>query len=160
MQQLTNLRLMFVLYSVIVISTMVRKQMLLQCVKKSRYEQINKITLFFERKSSPLILFLKQMFEDKFAKLPDEPAISNFDIDSSSITARNNGLLPARKRKRHSSKHNSSAGGGHTSSMITSSDDGLSSEESSNEIEVSRENTLKQLHSLQEQVDDAFFHSN
>lgn len=95
---------------------------------------------------------VEQMFEDKFAKLPDEPAISNFDIDSSSITARNNGLLPARKRKRHSSKHNSSAGGGHTSSMITSSDDGLSSEESSNEIEVSRENTLKQLHSLQEQV--------
>jgi len=96
--------------------------------------------------------FFKQMFEDKFAKLPDEPPTSNFDIESSSINARNNGLLPARKRKRHSSKHNSSAGG-HTSSMITSSDDGLSSDESSDDIEVSRENTLKQLHSLQEQVD-------
>jgi len=94
---------------------------------------------------------VEQMFEDKFAKLPDEPPTSNFDIESSSINARNNGLLPARKRKRHSSKHNSSAGG-HTSSMITSSDDGLSSDESSDDIEVSRENTLKQLHSLQEQV--------
>jgi hypothetical protein len=89
------------------------------------------------------------MFEDKFAKLPDEPAITNFDIDSS---RNNNGLLSARKRKRHSSsKHNSSIGG-HTSSMITSSDDGLSSDESSDEIENNRENTLRQLYSLQEQV--------
>lgn len=100
------------------------------------------------------------MFEDKFAKLPDEPAPTNLDIDPSNM--RNNGLVPssssttataaaARKRKRHSSKHNSSAGG-HTSSMITSSDDGLSSDESADETENTRENTLRQLYSLQEQV--------
>jgi len=99
-------------------------------------------------------IFFKQMFEDKFAKLPEEPAIINFDIDPSSSTTRNNGLLSqtsARKRKRHSSKHNSSAGG-HTSSMVTSSDDGVSSDESSDDIENNRENTLRQLYSLQEQV--------
>jgi len=94
---------------------------------------------------------VEQMFEDKFAKLPEEPAIINFDIDPTSSNARNNGLLSARKRKRHSSKHNSSAGG-HTSSMITSSDDGASSDESSDVIENNRENTLQQLYSLQEQV--------
>jgi hypothetical protein len=94
------------------------------------------------------------MFEDKFSKLPEEPAITHFDIDPSSLTARNNGLLSqssTRKRKRHSSKHNSSAGG-HTSSMITSSDDGVSSDESSDDIENNRENTLRQLYALQEQV--------
>ena len=91
------------------------------------------------------------MFEDKFAKLPDEPAMINFDLDPSSSNVRNNGLPSARKRKRHSSKHNSSAGG-HTSSMITSSDDGLSSDESADEIENNRDNTLRQLYSLQEQV--------
>jgi len=94
------------------------------------------------------------MFEDKFSKLPEEPAITHFDIDPSSLTARNNGLLSqssTRKRKRHSLKHNSSAGG-HTSSMITSSDDGVSSDESSDDIENNRENTLRQLYALQEQV--------
>lgn len=88
------------------------------------------------------------MFEDKFAKLPDEPPMSTVDLDSS---VRNNGLSSQRKRKRHSSKHNSSAGG-HTSSMITSSDDGLSSDESADEIEQNRDGTLRQLYSLQEQV--------
>jgi hypothetical protein len=94
------------------------------------------------------------MFEDKFAKLPEEPAITHLDIDLSSSNVRNNGLLTqssTRKRKRHSSKHNSSAGG-HTSSMITSSDDGATSDESSDDIENNRENTLRQLYSLQEQV--------
>jgi hypothetical protein len=76
----------------------------------------------------------------------------NFELDpSSSSNARNNGLLSTRKRKRHSSKHNSSAGG-QTSSMITSSDEALSSDESSDDIENNRENTLRQLHTLQEQV--------
>ena len=74
--------------------------------------------------------------------------MSTLDLDPN---VRNNGLSSQRKRKRHSSKHNSSAGG-HTSSMITSSDDGLSSDESADEIEHSRDNTLRQLYSLQEQV--------
>jgi hypothetical protein len=96
------------------------------------------------------------MFEDKFAKLPDEPPMINFDLDQSSSNARNNGLLSTRKRKRHSSKHNSSAGG-HTSSMITSSDEGLSSDESSDDIDNNRESTIRQLYSLQEQVNKKFF---
>ncbi|CAF0868296.1 unnamed protein product [Adineta steineri] len=103
---------------------------------------------------------VEQLFEDKFAKLPDEPAITHIDIDplptTSSTNARNNGLMSStssttRKRKRHSSKHNSSAGG-HTSSMITSSDDGASSDDSAEETENTRENTLRQLYALQEQV--------
>ncbi|UJR31272.1 hypothetical protein I4U23_018772 [Adineta vaga] len=99
---------------------------------------------------------VEQMFEDKFAKLPDEPPITHIDTDPPSSSARNNGLVPpssstVRKRKRHSSKHNSSAGG-HTSSMITSSDDGASSDENVDETENTRENTLRQLYSLQEQV--------
>jgi len=36
--------------------------------------------------------------------------------------------------------------------MITSSDDGATSDESSDDIENNRENTLRQLYSLQEQV--------
>lgn len=95
------------------------------------------------------------MFEDKFSKLPEDLPISNVDNDPNSSVIRNNGLPSARKRKRHSSKHNSSAGGGvggHTSSLITSSDEGGSSDDSSDEIDNSRENTLQQLYSLQEQV--------
>ncbi|CAF1426806.1 unnamed protein product [Adineta ricciae] len=97
---------------------------------------------------------VEQMFEDKFAKLPDEPPITHTDTDPTTSSSRNNGLgssSAVRKRKRHSSKHNSSAGG-HTSSMITSSDDGASSDDSAEESENTRENTLRQLHSLQEQV--------
>ena len=94
------------------------------------------------------------MFEDKFAKLPEESSSTHLDIDPSPSNIRNNGLLSstARKRKRHSSKHNSSAGGGHTSSLISSSDDGLSSDESSDDVDNNRENTLRQLYTLQEQV--------
>lgn len=94
------------------------------------------------------------MFEDKFAKLPDEPPITHLDTDPPTSSSRNNGLgssSAVRKRKRHSSKHNSSAGG-HTSSMITSSEDGASSDDSAEEPENTRENTLRQLYSLQEQV--------
>ncbi|CAF1932643.1 unnamed protein product [Rotaria magnacalcarata] len=96
---------------------------------------------------------VEQMFEDKFAKVPEESSTTHLEIDPSLSNIRNNGLTSstARKRKRHSSKHNSSAGG-HTSSIITSSDDGASSNDSSDEIDNSRENTLQQLYTLQEQV--------
>ena len=96
------------------------------------------------------------MFEDKFAKLPEESSMTSTEIDPAISNARNNGLVSSstsktRKRKRRSSKHNSSAGG-HTSSMRTSSDDDASTDESSDDIENNRENTLRQLYSLQEQV--------
>ncbi|CAF0807672.1 unnamed protein product [Rotaria sordida] len=101
---------------------------------------------------------VEQMFEDRFAKLPEDLSTTHIDIDPlPSNTRNNNGLLTSstssstRKRKRHSSKHNSSAGG-HTSSIITSSDDGQSSDDSSDDIDNTRENTLQQLYSLQEQV--------
>ena len=91
------------------------------------------------------------MFEDKFAKLPEESTAACLEIGPLTSGGRNNGLSSTRKRKRRSSKHNSSAGG-HASSIITSSDDGLSSDESSANIDHNRENTLQQLYSLQEQV--------
>jgi hypothetical protein len=51
------------------------------------------------------------MFENKYAKLPDEPPMTNMDVDtvSSATAARNNGPVPAsaRKRSRISSKNHS-----------------------------------------------------
>ena len=99
------------------------------------------------------------MFKDKYSNLPDEPVMkyNEMDTPSSSAGPRNNGLSSSssstRKRKRHSSKHNSSAGGGHTSSLVTSSDDNASSDESSDDPDTSPDNTLRQLRSLQEQVE-------
>lgn len=102
-----------------------------------------------------LSYFLQQMFEDQYAKLPEEPAVKPADVDSlmSSTNVQKNGLSTntVRKRKRQSSKHNSSAGG-QTSSLMSSSDDDLSSDESSDDLEHGREDTLQQLRSLQEQV--------
>lgn len=98
---------------------------------------------------------VEQMFEDQYAKLPEEPAVKPADVDSlmSSTNVQKNGLSTntVRKRKRQSSKHNSSAGG-QTSSLMSSSDDDLSSDESSDDLEHGREDTLQQLRSLQEQV--------
>ena len=100
------------------------------------------------------------MFENKFAKLPDEPAMSNVENDplpsSVSHPVRNNGPVPSftRKRSRISSKNHSHSGvTGQHSSMVTSSDEGGSSEESSgDEMQVNDENTLRQLRVLQDQV--------
>jgi len=102
---------------------------------------------------------VEQMFEDQYAKLPEEPTVKPAEIDffpSTSSTSRNNGhgaptSSSGRKRKRPSSKHNSSAGG-QTSSMISSSDDEFSSDESSDNLENSREDTVRQLRALQDQV--------
>ena len=97
------------------------------------------------------------MFEDKYARLPEEPPMKPADLNPMPPTAgiRNNGLgtTSVRKRKRHSSKHNSSAGGGQTSSVISSSEDDISSGESSDDLDTSREDTVRQLRSLQEQVE-------
>jgi len=106
------------------------------------------------------------MFENKYAKLPDEPPppppappITNLDIDPSSSTnvVRNNGPVPSSTRKR---SRNSSKNLGMTapqSSMITSSDDGGSSEESSgDDMQTNDENTLRQLRVLQDQVNILF----
>jgi hypothetical protein len=96
------------------------------------------------------------MFENKYAKLPDEPPITNVENDpvSSVSTVRNNGPLPpsAGKRIRNTSKNNVGISG-QQSSMITSSDDGGSSDESSgDDMQVNDENTLRQLRVLQDQI--------
>jgi hypothetical protein len=98
------------------------------------------------------------MFENKYAKLPDEPPMTNMDVDtvSSATAARNNGPVPAsaRKRSRISSKNHSNLSlTGQHSSMITSSDEGGSSDESSgDDMQTNDENTLRQLRVLQDQV--------
>ena len=57
------------------------------------------------------------MFENKYAKLPDEPAITNVEIDPSSSTMHVIMVQyqsSTRKRSRfHSSKHNVSISGQH-----------------------------------------------
>ena len=103
-----------------------------------------------------VVFLLQQLFEDRYAKLPDEPAVKSNEIDFFPSASRNNGhgttsASSGRKRKRPSSKHNSSAGG-QTSSMISSSDDEVSSGESSDNLESSREDTVRQLRALQDQV--------
>ncbi|CAF4152988.1 unnamed protein product [Rotaria sp. Silwood2] len=103
---------------------------------------------------------VEQMFENKYAKLPDEPAIPvNVEIDpspSSVSTVRNNGPMPSstRKRSRNPSKnHSNMSNTGPQTSMITSSDDGVSSDESSvDEMQTNDENTLQQLRILQDQI--------
>jgi hypothetical protein len=106
------------------------------------------------------------MFENKYAKLPDEPVMTPLEIDPPlSVSAvRNNGPLPSptRKRSRPSSKTHSNIGGsggagggvsGQQSSMATSSDDGGSSDESSgDDAQTNDENTLRQLRTLQDQL--------
>ncbi|CAM4812301.1 unnamed protein product [Rotaria magnacalcarata] len=118
---------------------------------------------------------VEQMFENKYAKLPDEPPppppMPTLEIDpplpppppvppSSSVgTIRNNGPLPspaARKRSRNPSKNHtniSSSSSVPQTSMMISSDDGASSDESSNdEMQTNDENTLRQLRVLQDQL--------
>ena len=111
---------------------------------------------------------VEQMFENKFAKLPDEPPMTHLDIDPSpapATAARNNGPLSssvttaARKHSRRPSKNHSSTSG--TTSALapalgTSSDEnGSSGDESSVEdVQTSDENTLRQLRTLQDQVSD------
>jgi len=99
------------------------------------------------------------MFENKYAKLPDEPPpMPAVEIDPLTTvnTGRNNGplSLSTRKRSRNSSKNLSNLGiTGQHSSMITSSDDGASTDESSgDDMQINDENTLKQLRVLQDQV--------
>ena len=112
------------------------------------------------------------MFENKYANLPDEPppplppppppttttTATNLEIDPSlSVGAvRNNGPLPptARPRNRKSSKNFSNVGViSQQSSMITSSDEGGSTDESSgDDMQMTDENTLRQLRVLQDQV--------
>jgi hypothetical protein len=99
------------------------------------------------------------MFENKYASLPDEPPVTNLEIDPSSssvTTGRNNGPLPSstRKRSRNSSKNHSNLGiSGQHSSMVTSSDDGGSTDENSgDDMLTNDENTLRQLRVLQDQV--------
>jgi hypothetical protein len=102
------------------------------------------------------------MFENKYAKLPDEPPMSTPDVDPSSSTSavRNNGPIPtpARQRNRKPSKNFTNPGtGGVQSSMITSSDEGASTDDSSDdEMQTTDENTLRQLRVLQDQVNVAF----
>jgi hypothetical protein len=102
---------------------------------------------------------VEQMFENKYASLPDEPPVTNLEIDPSSssvTTGRNNGPLPSstRKRSRNSSKNHSNLGiSGQHSSMVTSSDDGGSTDENSgDDMLTNDENTLRQLRVLQDQV--------
>ncbi|CAF1677278.1 unnamed protein product, partial [Adineta ricciae] len=101
---------------------------------------------------------VEQLFENKYAKLPDEPPVTNLDLDPSPSTTavRSNGSLPtqARQRNRKSSKNftNTSASGAQ-SSMVTSSDEGGSSDASSgDEMQIADENTLRQLRTLQDQL--------
>jgi hypothetical protein len=101
---------------------------------------------------------VEQMFENKYAKLPDEPPMSTMDIDplTSANAGRNNGPLGAsvRKRSRIASKNLSNMGmTGQHSSMIMSSDEGGSSDDSSgDEMQANDENTLRQLRVLQDQL--------
>ncbi|CAF4012893.1 unnamed protein product [Adineta steineri] len=105
---------------------------------------------------------VEQMFENKYAKLPDEPPppppMPTLEIDplSSTSAVRNNGPIPpsARQRIRKTSKNFSNTSvGGPQSSMITSSDEGGSSDEGSVEdMQTTDENTLRQLHALQNQL--------
>lgn len=78
------------------------------------------------------------------------------DILPTTSAGRNNGPVKpsVRKRSRNSSKNNSNlALPGQHSSRITSSDEGGSSDESSGEdMQVTDENTLRQLRALQDQV--------
>lgn len=100
------------------------------------------------------------MFENKYAKLPDEPSTPHVEVDhsSSTSTVRNNGPVapPARKRSRNPSKnHSNITNTVPQTSMITSSDDGggASTDESSgDEMQINDENTLRQLRVLQDQV--------
>lgn len=101
---------------------------------------------------------VEQMFENKYAKLPEESPASTTEIDPSpSISnVRNNGPLTSssRKRSRNTSKNliNANTTGPQTS-IVTSSDDGKSSDESSgDDMQTSDENTLRQLRILQDQL--------
>jgi hypothetical protein len=84
--------------------------------------------------------------------------MSNMDVDPlpPANAGRNNGPVApsARKRNRISSKNLSNMGmPGQHSSIVTSSDEGGSSDESSgDEMQVTDENTLRQLRHLQDQV--------
>lgn len=97
---------------------------------------------------------VEQLFENKYAKIPDEPVSTVNDLDPllPSHVSKNNGATHARKRSRTSSK-NPTHVTGPNSSMITSSDDGRSTDESSgDEMQISDENTLRQLKVLQDQL--------
>ncbi|CAF1558504.1 unnamed protein product, partial [Rotaria sordida] len=104
---------------------------------------------------------VEQMFENKYAKLPDEPQTPTLDIDPSSVnTIRNNGPIPSstRKRSRNPSKNhnniiNSSSNNNipPTSMIISSDDDGSTDESSNDEMQMNDENTLRQLRILQDQ---------
>lgn len=96
---------------------------------------------------------VEQMFENKYAKLPDEPAINHFPLPENPSS----GPVPmssTRKPSRPSKKHLSSSSlGGTTVPMTISSDDGNSSDNSSvDEMQLADEDTLKQLRTLQEQL--------
>ncbi|CAF1287230.1 unnamed protein product [Rotaria sordida] len=105
---------------------------------------------------------VEQMFENKYAKLPDEPQTPTLDIDPSSVnTIRNNGPIPSstRKRSRNPSKNhnniiNSSSNNNipPTSMIISSDDDGSTDESSNDEMQMNDENTLRQLRILQDQI--------
>ncbi|CAF3613857.1 unnamed protein product [Rotaria sp. Silwood1] len=108
---------------------------------------------------------VEQMFENKYAKLPDEPPMpTNIEIDPSSSsvnTVRNNGPIPSSSSSSSSRKHSRNLSKNHSNmsnivpqtSMITSSDDGGTTDESSgDEMQTNDENTLRQLRILQEQL--------
>jgi len=95
---------------------------------------------------------VEQMFENKYAKLPDEPAINHFALpENPSI-----GPLTTNSTKKTSrppKKHPSSSSLAAPIPMATSSDDGNSSDNSSaDEMQSADEETLKQLRTLQEQL--------
>lgn len=97
------------------------------------------------------------MFENKYAKLPDEPAplpIPDTEPSvSSTSNVRNNGPVPVRKRSRNPSKNFTNPSGNlPPTSTISSEDDGSTDESSADEMQTNDENTLRQLRVLQDQV--------
>lgn len=95
------------------------------------------------------------MFENKYAKMPDEPVTAANDLEPLLPThsgSKNNGTAHPRKRSRTSSKNPSHLTGPNTS-MMPSSDDGRSTDDSSDDdMQINDEQTLGQLKILQDQL--------
>jgi len=98
---------------------------------------------------------VEQMFENKYAKMPDEPVTAANDLEPllpTHSTSKNNGTAHPRKRSRTSSKNPSHLTGSNVS-MMPSSDDGRSTDDSSDdEMQINDEQTLGQLKVLQDQL--------